>query len=255
MPLIYNETVKGLHSWLRQQATWCLSWVTSVLLCPDVYEERPLRVADPKVVDGSWYAKQNIVVSWKRGLWPFQHHSQKLSNTRTAQAVPILMDSHLSSEGSPWITGGSSKATSSGMLPPQGDFWEYLQKLPGLPRSALVANEAFSPHASLYLNGSEVTAATSSSLHTGHPRPGLSPPTRPISGSMVLRCVWEVHGEDEHRKVLDMLRLCILRRLHGSQDKIEGRSDETYWRLACGGNTAHLHAPRGLTKVGASKQS
>lgn len=140
------------------------------------------------------------------------------------------------------------------MLPPQAAFWEYLQRPPRLPRSALVASEAFSPHASLYLNGSEVIVATSSSLHTGCPRSGLSPPTRPISGSMVLRCDREAHVKAEHREDLDMLRLCVLRRLHRSQDKIEGRSDETYWRLACGGNTAHLHAPRGLGKLGTSKQ-
>lgn len=47
LPLIYNEAVKGFHLWFHQRATWCLSWVTSVLLCPDVSEERPLRVADP----------------------------------------------------------------------------------------------------------------------------------------------------------------------------------------------------------------
>lgn len=85
---------------------------------------------------------------------------------------------------------------------------------------------------------------TSESLHTGHPRPGVGPPTRPISGSMVLRYGGEVHAKDEHCEGLDMLRPRILRRPHRHQDKIDGSGDETYGRLACG----RLHAPEGCPK-------
>lgn len=69
------------------------------------------------------------------------------------------------------------------MFLPQVAFWEYMQIPPRLHRSVLVLDDALSLYASLYLIRQEIIDVTSSSLHTGHPRPGIGP----ISGPMVLR--------------------------------------------------------------------
>lgn len=86
---------------------------------------------------------------------------------------------HFSSEQSPWIKGGAGKVSSAGMFLPHVVFWEYMQIPPRLHRSVLVLDDALSLYVSLYLIRSEIIDVTSSSLHTGHPRPGIGPPLGP----------------------------------------------------------------------------
>lgn len=205
--------------------------VTSVLLCPNVYEERPLRVADPQ--GSTWEVgspsprattPQRTIVSRavppKLGLWSFQHHSQNRgSSTGTAWAAPAITVAPSGLRTKPpdhrWGRQGQlcwDVPTSRSLLR------VYADATPGLHGSALVL-EALSLHASLYLMRSEIIDVPSSLLHTGHPRPGIGPPAGPPQAPWC--SVWA-----------------------GSID----------WRLALSRNTAHLSCSRGLPKVGASKQ-
>lgn len=161
---------------------------------PDVYEERPLRVADPhgsrwKVGSPSPRAtvQQSTLISravppnlGAEGCGQFNITLRIwLALGRHGLLLPSLWP-HFSSEQSPWITGGAGKVSSAGMFLPQVAFWEYMQIPPRLHRSVLVLNDALSLYASLYLIRQETIHVTSSSLHTGgHPRPGIGPPLGP----------------------------------------------------------------------------